>query len=139
MGKQSIISVERLESCDLRVALACCCKTKNGRVAIPSGTYMENLVTIGLAVGLVLVCLSPIGGICQSSSAKPGSPAIPTTTLRDAGTAKDVIIGTAADPGHLGETPYAATLSTEFRQLEPENQMKFGPNTSSSRKRRNSV
>ncbi len=88
---------------------------------------MENLVTIGLAVGLVLVCLSPIGGICQSSSAKPGSPAIPTTTLRDAGTAKNVIIGTAADPGHLGETPYAATLSPEFRQLEPENQMKFGP------------
>ena len=88
---------------------------------------MEDSVTIRLAASLLLLCLSPIGGICQSSSSKSGSPATETATLRDAGTAKNVIIGAAADPRHLDEAPYAATLGTEFRQLEPENQMKFGP------------
>ena len=88
---------------------------------------MENPVTVRLAVSLLLLCLSPIGGICQSSSSKSGLPATQAATLRDAGTAKNIIIGAAADPRHLAEALYATTLSTEFRQLEPENQMKFGP------------
>jgi endo-1,4-beta-xylanase len=36
-------------------------------------------------------------------------------------------MGTAADSGYLSETPYASTLSAEYTQLEPENEMKFGP------------
>lgn len=88
---------------------------------------MRDFVTIRLAAGLLLLCLSPISGICQNSSSKSGSATTQTATLRDAGTAENVIIGTAADPRHLDEVPYATTLSTEFRQLEPENQMKFGP------------
>jgi endo-1,4-beta-xylanase len=87
---------------------------------------MEESVTTRLAATLLLLCLSPIGGICQSSSSKSGPPATQTATLREAGAAKNVIIGAAADPKHLGEAPYVVTLSTEFRQLEPENQMKFG-------------
>jgi endo-1,4-beta-xylanase len=46
-------------------------------------------------------------------------------TLRQAGAAKHVILGAAADPRHLAESDYASTLATQFDQLEPENQMKF--------------
>ena len=96
-------------------------------MVISLGAYMGDSVTIRLAASLLLLCLSPISGICQSNSFQSGPAATRTATLRDAGTAKNVIIGAAADPRHLGEAPYAATLSTEFRQLEPENQMKLGP------------
>jgi endo-1,4-beta-xylanase len=48
-------------------------------------------------------------------------------TLRSAGGAKNIILGAAANPKHLGEAAYASTLASEFSQLEPENQMKFGP------------
>jgi len=46
-------------------------------------------------------------------------------TLRQAGSAGNVIVGAAADPRHLDETEYASTLAAQFAQLEPENQMKF--------------
>ena len=48
-----------------------------------------------------------------------------STTLRQAGTARNVIVGAAATPSDLGEPDYANTLTSQFRQLEPENQMKF--------------
>ena len=48
-------------------------------------------------------------------------------TLRSAGGAKNIILGAAASPRRLGEAAYASTLASEFSQLEPENQMKFGP------------
>ena len=35
--------------------------------------------------------------------------------------------GAAADPSYLKEMQYASTLGGQFAQLEPENQMKFGP------------
>lgn len=58
----------------------------------------------------------------------------PTPTLRDAAATHGIKIGTAADPEFLGESSYSSILGTEFSQLEPENQMKFGlihprPNT----------
>jgi endo-1,4-beta-xylanase len=40
---------------------------------------------------------------------------------------RGIRIGAAADPEHLTEADYAATLAREFNQLEPENVMKFGP------------
>jgi endo-1,4-beta-xylanase len=46
-------------------------------------------------------------------------------TLRQAGAAKHVILGAAADPRHLNESDYASALAAQFDQLEPENQMKF--------------
>ncbi len=36
-------------------------------------------------------------------------------------------MGAAADSIHLSESDYASTLSSEYSQLEPENEMKFGP------------
>jgi endo-1,4-beta-xylanase len=64
-----------------------------------------------------------------ASSASRGqqkeAPQADAATLRQAGRAKNIIVGAAADPGHLGEAEYANTLANEFGQLEPENQMKF--------------
>src|SRR5664279_1121248 len=59
--------------------------------------------------------------------AQAAPPAPQDATLRKAGNARNVILGTAADPRHLREAPYSFTLATEFGQLEPENQLKFGP------------
>jgi endo-1,4-beta-xylanase len=63
----------------------------------------------------------------------PGNPT-PNPTLRDAAATHNIKIGTAADPEFLSENSYSTILGTEFSQLEPENQMKFGlihprPNT----------
>ena len=79
----------------------------------------------GLSVALL--CLASVSGLGQSSSPATDSPSVRAATLRDAGAAKNLVIGAAAAPGHLREATYAAILATEFRQLEPENQMKFGP------------
>jgi endo-1,4-beta-xylanase len=38
-----------------------------------------------------------------------------------------LIIGAAAGPGRLSEPQYADTLAAQFRQIEPEIHMKFGP------------
>jgi|SRR5580700_1874604 len=80
-----------------------------------------------ICVSLALLGLSPIAGSCQVRSPLPGPASTQAATLRDAGIAKHVVIGAAADPSHLGEMAYATTLAREFQQLEPENQMKFGP------------
>ena len=61
----------------------------------------------------------------QGTNAKP--PSGQNATLREAGSAKNVIIGAATDRRHLREAAYASTLAAEFRELEPENQMKLGP------------
>lgn len=58
----------------------------------------------------------------------------PIPTLRSTAATHGIKIGTAADPEFLNESSYSAILGTEFSQLEPENQMKFGlihprPNT----------
>ena len=61
----------------------------------------------------------------QQATGQP-SPQLKSSTLRDAASARNLIIGTAADPSLLGDPQYAGNLASEFRQLEPENQMKFG-------------
>jgi endo-1,4-beta-xylanase len=52
-------------------------------------------------------------------------PKAAAATLRDAGLARNVILGAAAAPAHLAEPEYSSILAAQFRQLEPENQMKF--------------
>src|SRR5262249_24880298 len=47
-------------------------------------------------------------------------------TLREAAEARGVHIGTAVASRLLNESEYAQILGTEFSQLEPENEMKFG-------------
>ncbi|HUN83379.1 MAG TPA: endo-1,4-beta-xylanase [Terracidiphilus sp.] len=48
-------------------------------------------------------------------------------TLREAAQKHDLLMGAAADSHSLVEPLYASTLATEYSQLEPENEMKFGP------------
>jgi endo-1,4-beta-xylanase len=47
--------------------------------------------------------------------------------LRDLAAQRSIHIGAAADPTYFKETSYFNTLGAEFNQLEPENDMKFGP------------
>lgn len=55
----------------------------------------------------------------------PAAAQTPPQTLRQAGEARHIIVGTAADPAFLSEPEYAAILGSEFSGLEGENQMKF--------------
>jgi len=48
-------------------------------------------------------------------------------TLRQAGEARHIKIGAAAASGYLAEPDYSAILGSEFSQLQPENETKFGP------------
>ena len=47
--------------------------------------------------------------------------------LRDAAAERGVLIGAAVAPSYFNEAPYAATLASEYSQVEPENDLKFGP------------
>jgi endo-1,4-beta-xylanase len=49
-----------------------------------------------------------------------------TTTLREAGEQRHILIGTAAASRFLSEAEYSNVLGSEFSQLQPENEMKFG-------------
>ncbi len=82
-----------------------------------------------LARGKTLPLLLPILVMtaCGGGALAPRPTPTPISTLRDAGDAKGIIVGAAAQPQLLSEAPYAATLRTEYRQLQPENAMKFGP------------
>src|SRR6266700_1199097 len=55
-------------------------------------------------------------------------------TLREAAAPRGILIGAAVSSRHLQDANYAALIASEFNQLEPENEMKFGsihprPNT----------
>src|SRR5664279_1694617 len=78
------------------------------------------------SLALGLLCGAP-GSYGQSVAVPPSPRPAMGATLRSAGSAKNVILGAAAAPSHLVEAAYASTLGSEFSQLEPENQMKFGP------------
>ena len=78
-------------------------------------------------LALALLWITNGCGNGKHHSTPPKFPPSEVLTLRKAGSSKNVIIGTAAAPSHLGEAAYSSTLTAEFGQLEPENQMKFGP------------
>jgi endo-1,4-beta-xylanase len=75
-----------------------------------------------LAIGL-----AGCNGGSSSSTPTPVPTPTPPATLRAAAQTHSLLIGSAADSGYLSESLYASTLSTEYSQLEPENEMKFGP------------
>jgi endo-1,4-beta-xylanase len=79
-----------------------------------------------LVLGLALACGGAGGGM------QP--PPRPEQTLRQAAARHNILIGAAAFSPHMSDAPYASILGSEFSQLEPENEMKFGfihprPNT----------
>ncbi len=73
------------------------------------------------AVAYIFIAASLTSSSLVAQTATPRTP----VSLRTAGFDRNLILGAAADPSHLGEPQYADTLASQFRQLEPENQMKF--------------
>lgn len=75
------------------------------------------------AATAVLFC----GMTFQSSSARPQPPSPVAGTLRQVAEARHITIGAAAASAYLAEPDYSSILGSEFGQLQPENEMKFGP------------
>lgn len=71
-------------------------------------------------------CLSRLFIILLLFSISSSSKSESAPTLRQAAEARGVHIGTAVGSRLLSEPEYAQILGTEFSQLEPENEMKFG-------------
>jgi endo-1,4-beta-xylanase len=76
---------------------------------------------------LVLLVLAALAGCSGGSSSTTPDPTPTQQTLRAAAQTHNLLMGSAADSGYLSETLYADTLSAQYSQLEPENEMKFGP------------
>jgi endo-1,4-beta-xylanase len=88
-------------------------------------------VLLLLACGLTAALLSCGGG---GTSTNPGGSSAPPPTLRSSAAPHNIKVGAAADSPFLSESQYSTILGSEFSQLEPENEMKFGlihprPNT----------
>jgi len=73
---------------------------------------------------IAIVCMGGCGG--GGTTITPTPIPVPQT-LRGAAQQHNLLMGTAADSAYLGEPLYASTLAGEYSQLEPENEMKFGP------------
>ena len=54
-------------------------------------------------------------------------PSLSAGTLGQAGQGRHIAIGAAAASAYLAEAEYSAILGSEFSQLQPENETKFGP------------
>src|SRR5258706_1939040 len=76
-----------------------------------------------IATVLLLAVMLACGG---GSSTTTTNPPPPTTTLRQVAAAHNILAGAAADSPYLSDSGYAATLGTEYSQLQAENEMKFG-------------
>ena len=72
---------------------------------------MPSIVAILLLVSLIS---------CHVSGPRTQGP------LRKAAVADHITLGTAASAQHLGDQNYTRILGSEFAELEPENEMKFG-------------
>jgi len=82
----------------------------------------------GAALALpLLVVLAGCSSGSSSITPTPTPTPAPPATLRLAAQTHGLLMGSAADSGYLSESLYASTLSAEYSQLEPENEMKFGP------------
>jgi endo-1,4-beta-xylanase len=84
----------------------------------------QNRRRLFAAVAISLACLAGLQTL--TAGPKPKSNPSDASTLREAGDARHILIGTAAASTYLAEPLYASTLSSEFSQLQAENEMKFG-------------
>jgi endo-1,4-beta-xylanase len=74
----------------------------------------------------ILGTIAGCGGVTNTKT--PAVTQVPDAeTLRAKAQARNLIVGTAADSHFLSEALYKTTLSTEYSEVEPENEMKFGP------------
>jgi endo-1,4-beta-xylanase len=75
-----------------------------------------------LAAFLLLSLMLACGGGGTTTTTTPPS----QTTLRQVAAAHHIYVGAAADSPYLSDASYAATLGSEYSQLQAENEMKFG-------------
>lgn len=91
----------------------------------PSQRACKTLVAGSCAV-FILGTIAGCGGVTNTKT--PAVTQVPDAeTLRAKAQARNLIVGTAADSHFLSEALYKTTLSTEYSEVEPENEMKFGP------------
>ncbi|MFF3328025.1 endo-1,4-beta-xylanase [Streptomyces sp. NPDC002888] len=72
------------------------------------------MVTLGMAGLLATAGVTVLAGTAEAAS-----------TLGSAAAGKGRYFGAAVAANHLGESPYATTLDTEFSSVTPENEMKW--------------
>jgi endo-1,4-beta-xylanase len=77
------------------------------------------------AVVVALLFAALFQGVLTKAQTESTSPT--ATTLREAGELRHIMVGAAAASAFLAEPDYSAILGSEFSQLQPENEMKFGP------------
>jgi len=83
---------------------------------------------------VALLCVATLPSCGGNGGGFSGGPQLPVPTLRSVADTHGIKVGAAADSSFLNETRYSSILGSEFSQLEPENEMKFGlihprPNT----------
>ncbi len=74
-----------------------------------------------------LLLLAAVSGSGGGAATSPVQTPFAPQTLREAAQVHHLLMGAAVDSRSLSEPLYAATLATEYSELEPDNQMKFGP------------
>lgn len=82
-----------------------------------SGVGVRSCRRCGMMIAAFTFALQTVTALTQVSL---------TPTLRQAASAHDIKIGTAAASAFLSEPDYSAILGSEFSQLQAENEMKFG-------------
>jgi endo-1,4-beta-xylanase len=83
------------------------------------------IAALAFCAFLATVGMAGCGGGGSAATPTP-TPTPSAQTLRAAAAKHNLLMGAAADSGNLTESLYASTLSSEYSQLEPENEMKFG-------------
>jgi endo-1,4-beta-xylanase len=81
------------------------------------------LLVIALSVIALQLGASP--HVIDRADADSSVPDRPDETLRQAGEARNILVGAAGASAHLAESDYARILGSEFSQLQAENEMKF--------------
>src|SRR5439155_19105919 len=76
------------------------------------------------AQGLSVIAIAAL--LCGLPGASAPRPLPESGTLRHAAGSHHILIGAAAASKFLGEADYSTILGSEFNQLQPENEMKFG-------------
>jgi endo-1,4-beta-xylanase len=87
---------------------------------------LSNVVPCGWnrTVPALLLCAIVLQPVAVSP--RPRTALSPVGSLRQAADARHITIGAAAASAYLAEGDYATILGSEFSQLQPENEMKFG-------------
>src|ERR1700751_1056396 len=85
------------------------------------------MIGVGACWGRVIKARNVMISACLAGAAIAAPAADTPQTLREAAAKHHLLMGAAADSVYLSDPMYAQILASEYSQLEPENEMKFGP------------